>query len=284
MSDLAGFGGLLSGVGNFISNGMNFGLQVDQRNWERRKYEEMLRREDTATQRRAADLEAAGLSKTLAAGSAAGTSQVMKTTLPQMGKMDNPVALFLEAQQMKKNIEQTQAEINLKNASAMKASKETEWIDRINGLDLERRTIDNAHARLMNPRFIKEMDLKIDKMGIENSGKRLDNIIKQNNIDKWNLYGKTYAALMNEYVQAGVDQRKADVLVKQALVELYEEQEAYTNVQKMEKEHNLNFWRKKGMPTNYPLNAVTGTADYAASTASGILESIGRLFAPKDRR
>lgn len=61
----------------------NFALQQDVYNYEKALQERIFQREDNAIQRRALDLEAAGLSKTLAAGSGANAGQVIQQTAPQ---------------------------------------------------------------------------------------------------------------------------------------------------------------------------------------------------------
>lgn len=64
----------------------NFELQKQNLEYQKDLQQQIFEREDNAVQRRAADLEAAGLSKTLAAGSAAGAGQAISTSAPQMSE------------------------------------------------------------------------------------------------------------------------------------------------------------------------------------------------------
>lgn len=88
------WGGLFSG-GAAIYNGekdrelqreiadRNYQLQVENLNYQKDLQQQIFQREDTAQQRAAMDLQSAGLSKTLAAGSGAGAGQAIATSAPQ---------------------------------------------------------------------------------------------------------------------------------------------------------------------------------------------------------
>lgn len=90
----------------------NIRRQEETYDYEKALQERIFAREDTAVQRRADDLEAAGLSKTLAAGSAAGTGQAIKPQSPQMA-FDNArqgVALSNEIAMTKSQLKLNQAQ------------------------------------------------------------------------------------------------------------------------------------------------------------------------------
>lgn len=93
-------------------NYKNYKLQKEQYEYEKGLQQQIFSREDNATQRRVADLRAAGLSPVLAAGSAAGSGAVISTEAPQIGKTnlsENALAIA-NMIKMKADISRTEAE------------------------------------------------------------------------------------------------------------------------------------------------------------------------------
>jgi len=104
--------GLLAGGQNLVTNSQNYQAQVDAMNLNKELQFEAWRRGDMAVQRRASDLEAAGLSKTLAAGSAAQTMAPMKLEAPlrKGGEVQAGLDAYLATARMQADIAKTQAE------------------------------------------------------------------------------------------------------------------------------------------------------------------------------
>lgn len=82
--------GVIQGITGLIDTGVNANIasqnlafQKDTLAYQKDLQKQLFEREDNAVQRRAADLEAAGLSKTLAAGSAAGAGEYVPISTPQ---------------------------------------------------------------------------------------------------------------------------------------------------------------------------------------------------------
>lgn len=80
---IGGFTGLVDTAVNASIASQNLGFQKDTLAYQKDLQKQLFAREDNAVQRRAADLEAAGLSKTLAAGSAAGAGEYVPISTPQ---------------------------------------------------------------------------------------------------------------------------------------------------------------------------------------------------------
>lgn len=134
-------GGILSAIGNATIGGINAAQQSkwnkqQQENWNKQfEYtkwlnQQQMMREDTAIQRRAADLEKAGMNRLMAAGDGAEAGTLTSFqgnaggSAPQFE--GNPIESFLAAKQSQANIANTEAQTQLirNKAETEKAKKE----------------------------------------------------------------------------------------------------------------------------------------------------------------
>ena len=121
-SGLPIIGGIFNTVSQNIANKKNIELQRETNAKNEAMTRESWARDDNAVQRRVADLKAAGLSPTLAAGSPAGTSQPIRAQSPSVESNRSGDALIgaAQAMQMQADYSMTRAQTNLlKQEAAM---------------------------------------------------------------------------------------------------------------------------------------------------------------------
>lgn len=80
--------GIASGIAGIVQGERNYAMQKENYAYQKNLQNTIFNREDNAVQRRVADLKAAGLSPTLAAGSSAGSGAVVSTVAPQNHSSD----------------------------------------------------------------------------------------------------------------------------------------------------------------------------------------------------
>ena len=143
-----------------VADLLGFGADVGTQAWQKQAQETTWAREDTAIQRRVADLKAAGLSPVLAAGQGASTSPPIRPVTPRME--GDAVERGMQAEQMRVGMIKARADI-------AKSSEEAKLIqlqqDRVKS---ETRAIDiaNAFATATNPtkQSSMELGLEFDKL------------------------------------------------------------------------------------------------------------------------
>lgn len=102
-------GSIIGGLAGLGQSAINYDAQMQNLNYQKDLQKNIFAREDNAVQRRASDLEQAGLSKTLAAGDAAGAGAVVNTKAPQTSVIDD-VLRGMSVSQMQADVKHTQAQ------------------------------------------------------------------------------------------------------------------------------------------------------------------------------
>lgn len=151
--------GLLNVGSTLLTNVFNQGNQ--ERAWER---------EDTAVQRRVADLKAAGLNPVLAAGSAASSSSPIQAKSPDFEGVDPSAVMALISS--KKNIERTDADIAKTRVEAQEAA------DRATGIRLDNKMKSEAYEENLKRQkgllteqdksiALKDAEIELKKQGLK---------------------------------------------------------------------------------------------------------------------
>jgi hypothetical protein len=184
-----GLGLVGAGVGlNLLRDYFNYQQQRDlyglnQRNlkWQKEAQRITWEREDNATQRRVADLRAAGLSPTLAAGGAAQSSQPIKPTTPTVAPQINFDAM--EHIQAMSNMAQTRAQVKYMNKQEKVAEAQAELL-LTQAADLRGETITSKER-------IKLMSNQAYAQATAAQKNQIEAIVKQWELDFQKKYGKS---------------------------------------------------------------------------------------------
>jgi len=206
--------GILGDLFNFPVQLENMRMQREQQNYDRDIQQQIFQREDTAIQRQAADLEAAGLSKTLAAGGGAGAGQVVHSQAPQMGNIGG-VDLGSAIAQMT-SVAATNEQIKLTAAQREKVEQETK------GLGLQ----NEFNSETINAR--------IAKVELENEVIKLSNVLSKKTADSKEISNSMAKLELAIKTKFGASQEQARLISQE--------------IENAIKEYNQQWYTRMGLP------------------------------------
>lgn len=238
-----------SGYQSYLQNQTdqkNYKLQKEQFEYQKSLQQTMFQREDNATQRRAADLQAAGLSKTLAAGNAAQAGPVVKTDVPQMASKGREMAmqtgqqsfaLALDIARSRADISKTMADTEVSRQTARKV-----------GLDADL-AADTYHEKELQAVAL------TNNMSLDALNKKLDSQIAEFKIQMQDIE-KEKARLAVDAARLGMDQKRLDIAAKQVAID--------------NAKYNREWYETQGLPIQ---SSITGNLQNA-SVVSKFFENL----------
>lgn len=145
LGDITSVGSTLAGtVDSIIANKKNFDLQKENLAYQKDLQNIIFAREDNAVQRRVADLKAAGLSPTLAAGSSAGAGSVVSTSAPQrknnleaLTALASVKTLIAQQQRAQTEADIARQQLNLSKEQLKQTKMDTKYYDSNNIAPIE---------------------------------------------------------------------------------------------------------------------------------------------------
>ena len=244
MADYLGAGGqVVGGLASIFSGIGNARRQRENLAYQKQIQQQIFQREDNAVQRRASDMEAAGLSKTLAAGNGAGAGTAVSTTPAKIegigeGLKDigNAGEKALSIKQQSASIETTKNQNKLLLAQADKVKKETDLLGGKKNLQ----DIDLMYAEAFNERKLSilasEVEQKKNTVQLQEIEKRARELgVTQQ------LVNLAIAELNKKQATQNLTKGEQEIVAKKLLIEIAE--------------HNNGFWKSTGLPSNTSLDS-----------------------------
>ncbi len=264
--------GLIGALGGVTEAGLNYQAQVANLDYQKNLQKQIFQREDNAVQRRASDLQKAGLSKTLAAGDAAGAGTAVSTTAPQLSMVDKVATGLNYAQQMA-NVRKTEEEtqnllVQQREAESRMMSQDMERSYMAIKIAIEQGTLD----MLPITKAQKEADFSLTRMQI----KQAEEIIKASELGRSIDTYKFRNILPNEATQAAL---QVGLLRKQG--SKLDADIAYRNLERDLLAYNItsSMWQSRilEMDADYQgrYGYKPGSSGVLGSLVTGLFDSLG---------
>lgn len=239
----------------------NFGLQQDVYNYEKELQTSLFAREDNAVQRRALDLEKAGLSKTLAAGSAANAGSAINVTAPQNNYNPNEISVFSALMDAYNQSRQVSSLMALQEAQTSQAYAEARKINADASVQESTGLKSSLTDILYKESVISVNSAQVDKIHTEI--KKISSDIDLNSANIGRIF-KEYQ-LTDVQIEKIVSEIKLNLTENKYYNQLSENEKARlvsiqlswisscldmqsTSLSNQQKAHDLDFWRGVGLP------------------------------------
>lgn len=216
--------GLATLLGSGIAAGGGLFSAWRQRRADRAAFSNQIDLENTAIQRRVADLRAAGQSPTLATGSPAGTPP------PIVPKFN--IGPAIDAANAVAQIDGARAAADKARADANFTNKNADWVDPIRRAELEQKELNIKFAKDYNPHRIQQIIKSNAGIDLDNANKKLDKHLKLLNIGRAGIQLQLDRFALMLKKRFGVRKELAEVTTKEIAADLA----AYT----LEKWQNAN--------------------------------------------
>lgn len=265
-------------IGDIYSGARQYQMDMEQQRYDRAQTQLNRDREDNAVQRRARDLEAAGLSKTLAAGGAAQAGQVVKSSAPQLSKgtaVQDALGMRSELMgqmKMKQDIARSQEEIKGIRLQNQKQEIENKYIDDLRKGQVLKAQLENQYSAETIQDRIKLVGEKLTGEQINNINKNLDSKLKEQRIttESLNQARLIVENAMKNYKLANLmpyERQKAieEVEIKRVALDL-------AKAQSKEFERNVGIFKNLNLPSSGNLGAgMIGQVITGVQSAPGVV-------------
>lgn len=255
-----------AGLAETASNIWAAKTNADSLAWQKKQYKISQEREDTAVQRRMEDLRAAGLSPTLAAGSAASASMPPTPMKVDGVKMDTRLLDSMALMKMKADISKTRADEQKVAAETVGQEIANKFAQETNPITTQTKGVELALLEETKPEKVREIVAKVEGMGIDNANKLIDTEIKKNQVTQGAI-DIVKTKIENQALQQGMSEKDIDIAAKTIAVRI-------KGIEEEEKRFNVDAYKSLGIPTTGGLDPMTRGGSVVGNALGNLIGKI----------